>query len=100
MSTASCQQVFATLHTVEASEVLESISVEETERLWHCGKWAFPHGLKPGDILFTMDVSALYSSIPVEEGIHYAMDLLESHEEEVNMFGLYIQDVRELLQFI
>ena len=46
-------------------------------------KRAFLHGLKPGDILFTMDVSALYFSIPAEEGIHYTMDLLESHEEDV-----------------
>ena len=48
----------------------------------------------------SLDVVAWYSNIPIAESISAAMEMLGEHEAEVDMFGLSLHDVRELLGFL
>lgn len=36
------------------------------------------------DLLFTMDVSALYFNIPDEDGIRATLKLLEAHQDDID----------------
>ena len=51
-------------------------------------------------IVASLDVVAWYSNIPIAESISAVMEMLEEHEAEVDMFGLSLHDVRELLGFL
>ena len=44
-----------------------------------------------------MDVVALYSSIPIKEGIEAVLEKLEEHEEEVDTAGLSPDEIESLL---
>ena len=56
------------------------------------------HMLPAGSIVFSVDVTNLYGSIPYHEAINDAKSLLEIHHQEINMFGLTIPDVTLLLE--
>ena len=47
-----------------------------------------------------MDVTAFYSNFPVKEGIHTVLNLLEEHEEDIDMLGLERRDIQYLLDFV
>ena len=58
-------------------------------------------GRLPSDcIIASLDVVSLYTNIPIEESIDAAMELLEVHRQEIDMFRLSAQDVRQLLLFV
>ena len=63
-------------------------------------KDAFPKGLPPGSIIFSLDVSNLYGSIPIKEGIDSVMLLVERNVTKVNMFGITPPDLRTLLTHV
>ena len=47
-----------------------------------------------------MDVVGLYRSIPIDEGVEAVMEILQTHQADINMFGLDITSIRELLSFV
>ena len=51
-------------------------------------------------IVASRDVVSLYSNIPIAESIEAAMELLDTHSKEVDMFDLSLQDIRRLLEFV
>ena len=63
-------------------------------------KNAFPVTVPPGSIIFSLDVSNLYGSIPINEGIEAVMHLIESNVARVNMFGITPTDLRNLLSHV
>ena len=63
-------------------------------------KQSLPKQLPPGTVLFTMDVTALYSNIPVEEGICTVLRLLEDHEDDIDILGFGLNDIEHLLHFV
>ena len=55
------------------------------------------HNLPPDSIVFSVDVTNLYGNIPYKEAIESAKCLLETHHQDIDMFGLDIPDVTHLL---
>eukprot|EP00117_Sycon_ciliatum_P026380 scpid50209/ scgid5094/ len=53
-----------------------------------------------GVIIVTMDVVGLYPSIPIREGVEAVGDVLQQHSPLINMFGLSVGEVRNLLLFV
>ena len=51
-------------------------------------------------IVASLDVVSLYSNIPIQESIDAAIELLEEHEESVDMFALSLSEIREMLMFV
>ena len=47
-----------------------------------------------------MDVTALYSNIPVEKGICTVLRLLEDHEDDIDILGFGLRDIEHLLHFV
>lgn len=47
-----------------------------------------------------MDVSALYSNIPVNDGIRATLKLLEAHQDNVDTLDFSLDDIRALLDFV
>ena len=60
-------------------------------------KERFPNGLPPGSIIFSLDVTNLYGSIPIDEAVQTVMNLLQEHRHEMDLFGLEWTDVEPLL---
>ena len=62
---------------------------------------AFP-GLKvPADtIIVTMDVVALYPSIPIRDGIVAVMEKIKKHQADIDLVGLTLNEIEQLLDFI
>ena len=54
----------------------------------------------PGTIIVTMDVVALYPSIPINDGIAAVMRVLRQHEGSIDLFGFRIGQVKELLAHV
>jgi len=54
----------------------------------------------PGTIIVTMDVVSLYPSIPIDDGVEAVVRVLTEHQQDINMFGLDITQVRELLIYV
>ena len=54
--------------------------------------------LPEGSFLFTMDVSSLYTNIPIDEAISAASDMLQRHLGNVNTFGLTLLEVENLMK--
>jgi len=48
----------------------------------------------------SLDVVALYPSIPLVDAISHVMVTLEQHESDIDTFGLSISDIRDLLTFV
>ena len=57
------------------------------------------HNIPENCIVASMDVVALYSNIPIQESIDVAMEALESHRDEIDMFWLEPSDVRNMLEY-
>ncbi|XP_065176010.1 uncharacterized protein LOC135805799 [Sycon ciliatum] len=53
-----------------------------------------------GTIIVTMDVVALYPSIPIAEGVEAVARVLQQHIESVDTFGLSVEQIEELLTFV
>ena len=51
-------------------------------------------------IVASLDVVSLYSNIPIAESIDAAMELLEMHRQQVDMFNLSLEDMRRLLESV
>ena len=51
-------------------------------------------------IIASLDVVSLYSNIPIAESIDAAVELLEIHCHDVDMFYMSLSDVRKLLEFV
>lgn len=47
-----------------------------------------------------MDVTALYSNIPIKEGIQTALDLVEEHQDDVDTIGFELDELENLLRFV
>ena len=60
----------------------------------------FAERVTEGVIVCTMDVVALYPSIPIEDGISAVMDKLHQHEDDVDMAGLTLVEIRSLLNLV
>ena len=54
----------------------------------------------PGAIIVTMDVVAMYPSIPIEDGISAVISKLRQHEEDIDTLGLPLEDIESLLRFV
>ena len=63
-------------------------------------KESFPNGLPPGSIIFSLDVSNLYGSIPIREGIEAVLTLVKRNLDHINMFGMTLSDLRTLLSHV
>ena len=63
-------------------------------------KDSFPMGLPPGSIVFTLDVTNLYGSVPIQEGIDAVMTLIRNNLCKVNLFGISLSDLRSLLSHV
>ena len=63
-------------------------------------KDAFPTGLPPKSIVFSFDVSNLYGSIPIQEGIDAVMQLIEVNLKKINTFNITLNDIRTLLTHV
>ena len=55
---------------------------------------------KEGTIIVSMDVVALYPSIQIEDGIEATIQKLTLHEADIDMLGLTLGDIRELLELV
>ena len=47
-----------------------------------------------------MDVTALYSNIPIKEGIRTALDLVEERQDDVDTIGFELDELENLLRFV
>ena len=47
-----------------------------------------------------MDVAALYSNIPIKEGIQTALDLMKEHQDEIDIIGFKLDELENLLRFV
>ena len=62
------------------------------------GKYSEKEGILKNSIFFSIDVVNLYGSIPISEAIDAVCDTLRAHLQEVNTFGLTLDDIRSLLE--
>ena len=51
-------------------------------------------------IIASLDVVGLYANIPIDESIDAVIELLDAHQQQVDMFELSLSDVRQLLEFV
>ena len=58
----------------------------------------YPLGFEQGTIIFSIDVVNLYGNIPPSEAIEATMTLLHHHRQDINTFGLELDNVRPLLE--
>eukprot|EP00117_Sycon_ciliatum_P004152 scpid61859/ scgid8645/ len=80
---------FVPAHLTNTNEALDDICA------------LFPDLKAPeGTILATLDVVGLYPSIPIEEGVNAVGEILEQNFKRINMFGLDVCEVKDLLQFV
>ena len=64
-------------------------------------KKAFPDLRAPENtIIVTLDVVALYPSIPIADGIAAVMKKLDDHTDEIDLLGLSANDMEHLLYFV
>ena len=58
--------------------------------------------VRPSDkvIVCTMDVVALYPSIPIEDGIVAVMEKLKKHKDDIDIAGLSPDDIESLLRLV
>ena len=80
---------FAPAHLKNTTECLSNI------------KQVYPNLCAPeGTILVTMDVVGLYPSIPITEGIQVVIETLQDHAHEIDMLGLSVNSIENLLQYV
>ena len=51
-------------------------------------------------IVASMDVVALYTNIPIDDSSDTALEMLDEHSQEIDMFHLSLSDIRQLLDFV
>ena len=68
-----------------------------TDTYLHRLRQRYPNGFPPGTIVFSLDVTNLYGSIPIDEAVQTVINLLQEHRESVNLYGLSWRDVEPLL---
>ena len=51
-------------------------------------------------IVACLDVVGLYTNIAIPESIDAAVDLLRAQENRIDMLGLFVEDIRIILEFI
>ena len=78
--------VFVPAHLTNTFDYLQRLSAQ------------FPSGLPAGSIVFSVDVSNLYGSIPTSEAIEATLKLIEKHLDKIDTFGLEIPDIEMLLK--
>ena len=66
--------------------------------LTRLGQHSREHGIPKGCIFFSIDVVNLYGSIPISEAIDAVCDKLFVHLQDVDTFGLTLEDIRSLLE--
>ena len=80
---------FTTAHIANTREACQSL------------EQAFPDLQVPENtIIVTMDVVALYPSIPTQDGIEAVIQKLEKHSDSIDTLGLSTKDIRYLLKLI
>ena len=58
----------------------------------------YPTSLPPDSFLFTMDVSSLYTNIPIKEAIPMICDMIQRHIEAIITYGLTVKEIEHLLE--
>jgi len=58
----------------------------------------YPSGLPANAFLFTMDVTSLYTNIPIDDAIPVISDMVQRHISEIDTFGLTVQEIENLLE--
>ena len=58
----------------------------------------YPRRFEEGTILFSIDAVNLYGNIPPSEAIDAAMTLLQHHEQNIDTYGLDLDNIRTLLE--
>ena len=62
-------------------------------------KTQFPCGLPAGSIVFSVDVSNLYGSIPISEAIQATLSLIKKHWDKIDTFGTTLHDIEVPLKY-
>ena len=71
-------------------------TVEALEAIKSC----YPDPRAPhGSTLVTLNVVALYPSIPIDAGVEAVIRMLQKHHRLINTFSLGINDIRDLLTY-
>ena len=66
--------------------------------LTRLNKHSHEQGIPKDAIFFSIDVVNLYGSIPIPEAIEAVCDTLQAHLQEIDTFGLNVNDIRKLLE--
>ena len=72
--------------------------LKNTEQFLSALKSKYPHSLPPGTIIFTMDVQNLYGNIPTDEAVTAVCDMIQEHNDKINLFGLTLDSFKTLLR--
>jgi len=72
--------------------------LKNTEQYLSTLKNKYPDSLPPGAIVFTMDVQNLYGNVPTDEAITAVCNMIHSHKNQIDLFGITLDDLRTLLQ--
>ena len=57
----------------------------------------YPSGVPANAFMFTMDVSSLYTNIPINDAIPVISDMVLRHISEIDTFGLTVKEIDNLL---
>ena len=75
--------------------------IENTQAALTALKEGFPGGKVPkGTSTVSMDVVALYPSIPIDDGVAAVLKKITEHEEEIDLLGLSKEDIQRLLKLV
>ena len=72
--------------------------LKNTDQYLSTLKNKYPDSLPPDTIVFTMDVQNLYGNIPTDEAVDAVCNMIKSHQDKVDMFGLSLDAFKDLLQ--
>ena len=61
---------------------------------------SFPDKIPPSSILFSMDISAMYTNIPLEDCKLKILNFISSHSADVTTFGLGFVDLENMLHTV
>ena len=77
---------FVPAHLLSSTHFLETLSAR------------YPSKLPKNAFLFTMDVTSLYTSIPIDNAIPVISDMVQRHVSEIDTFGLTVPEIERLLE--
>ena len=72
--------------------------LKNTEQYLSTLKTKYPVSIPPGTIVLTMDVQNLYGNMPTDEAIDAVCSMIETHEDNIDLFGLSVNKFKVLLQ--